>query len=272
MLFYALLIAGLVLLSMALRSLDHWLPVRLGNLCILLTSHLLGWVLTGSHFGGAGCVAIWFVLPWIDLVTRVRRLEMPVSRSIEAQAPPSSSRFPALEELTEEIELLGFEQVEDAGWRHDEHSQFVRVFSHSEEHVRATISLVENEDISFFYVTLCSRGADGRVWFTWNYPFSTTLKNPLNWQLQRLQDVETFLELMEHHRSWLTAKKVTDTIPVSSDALTLTAELEQELRSQVDHNEQCGVLLKSNPGLVRYTWKGCFFLWFQYLREVLRLR
>ena len=61
-------------------------------------------------------------------------------------------------------------------------------------------------------------------------------------------------------------------MPVSSDALTLTAELEQELRTQVDHNEQCGVLLKIDADLVRYTWKGCFFLWFQYLREVLRLR
>ena len=204
MLFYCLLIAGFTLLSMALRSFDHWLPVRLGNLCLLLTSYLLGWLLTGSHFGGAGCVALWFLLPWIDLVTRVRRLEMPVIHTIEAQAPPGSTRFPALDEITEEIELLGFQQVEDAGWSHEEQSQFVRVFSHPKEHVRATISLVENEEISFFYVTLCSRSADGRVWFTWNYPFSTTLKNPRNWHLQRLQEVESFLELMERHRKWLT--------------------------------------------------------------------
>ena len=272
MLFYCLFIAGLALLSMALRSFDHWLPVRLGNVCLLVTSYLLGWVLTGSHFGGAGCVALWFLLPWIDLVTRVRRLEMPVIHTIEAQAPPGSTRFPALDEITEEIELLGFHQVEDAGWSHEEQSQFVRVFSHPKEHVRATISLVENEEISFFYVTLCSRSADGRVWFTWNYPFSTTLKNPRNWHLQRLQEVESFLELMERHRKWLTEQKVTDAVPVSSDALTLTAELEQELRSQVDHNEQCGVLLKIDADLMRYTWKGCLFLWFQYLREVLRLR
>jgi hypothetical protein len=272
MLFYCLLIAGLTLLSMALRSFDHWLPVRLGNLCILLTSHLLGWALTGSHFGGAACVALWFVLPWVDLITRVRRLEMPVDRPIEAQAPPCASRFPALEELTEEIELLGFQQVEDAGWSHEEQAQFMRVFSHPSENIRATISLVENEDISFFYVTLCSRSSDGRLWFTWNYPFSTTLKITRNWHLQRLRDVESFMELIEQHRDWLADKKVTDTIPVSSDALTLTSELEQEIRSQVAHNEKCGVLLKSNPGLVRYTWKGCCFLWLQYLREVLRLR
>jgi hypothetical protein len=272
MLFYCFLIAGLFVLSMALRSFGHWLPIRLGNLCFLMTSYLLGWVLTGSHLGGAGCVFLWFLLPWVEIVTRTRRLEMPVTRSIESQAPPGPSRFPALDEITEEIELLGFQQVEDAGWSHEEQTQFVRLFSHSEEHIRASINLVENEDLSFFYVTLCSRGADGRVWYTWNYPFATTLKIPRNWRLQRLEEVETFLELIESHRQWLAENKVNDTTPVSSDAPTLTAELEQESRAQFDHNEQCGLLLKTDAGLLRYTWKGCFFLWFQYLREVLRLR
>jgi hypothetical protein len=272
MLFYTLLIAGLVLLGMALRSFDHWLLVRLGNLCILCTSHLLGWVLTGSHWGGLACVAIWFLLPWVDIVTRIRHIEMPANQTIEAQAPPGPSRFPALEEITEEIELQGFEQVEDAGWSHENQTQFVRVFSHVKENFRATINLIENEQFSFFYVTLCSRGTDGRVWFTWNYPFGTTLKTPRHWQLQRLQDVESFLDLLEAHRAWLLAKKVTETTPVSTDAHTLTAELEQELHAQVDHNERCGLLLKIDPGLVRYTWKGCFFLWLQYLREVLWLR
>jgi hypothetical protein len=112
MLFYCFLIAGLFVLSMALRSFGHWLPIRLGNLCFLSTSYLLGWVLTGSHLGGAGCVFLWFLLPWVEIVTRTRKLEMPVTRSIESQAPPGPSRFPALDEITEEIELLGFHQVE----------------------------------------------------------------------------------------------------------------------------------------------------------------
>ena len=272
MLFYTLLIAGFALLSIALRSFDHWLPVRLGNLCILCTSHLLGWVLTGSHLGGAACVALWFLLPWIDIVTRIRRIEMPATLTIEPQAPPGPSRFPALEEITEEIELQGFQQVEDAGWSHEQQTQFVRVFSHPQEHMRATINLVENEQMSFFYVTIRSQGTDGRVWFSWNYPFTSTLKTPRHWQLQRLQDVESFLDLLEAHRGWLAAKKVNETTAVSTAPHALTAELEQELRSQVDHNERCGLLLKIDPGLVRYTWKGCFFLWLQYLREVLWLR
>jgi hypothetical protein len=272
MLFYTLLIAGLTLLSMALRSFEHWAMVRLGNVCILCTSHLFGWVVTGSHLGGAACVALWFLLPWIDIVTRIRRLEMPATQTIESQAPPGPSRFPALEEITEEIELQGFEQVEDAGWSHEDQTQFVRVFAQSKERIRATINLVENEHVSFFYVTLRSVGPDGRVWFTWNYPFATTLKPPSHWQLQRLQEVETFLDLLEAHRAWLAAKNVTETTPVSADAHVMTTELEQELRSQVDHNESCGLLLKIDTGLVRYTWKGCFFLWLQHVREVLWLR
>jgi hypothetical protein len=272
MLFYTLLITGLTVLGMALRSFEHWALVRLGNLCILCTSHLLGWALTGSHLGGVSCVGLWFLLPWIDIVTRIRRLEMPASQTIEAQAPPGSSRFPALEEITEEIELQGFEQVEDAGWSHEQQTQFVRVFAQPGEQIRATINLIENEQVSFFYVTLRSVGSDGRVWFTWNYPFGTTLRPPRHWQLQRLQDVESFLDLLDAHRAWLAARNITETIPVATDAHALTAELEQELRSQVDHNERCGLLFKIDTGLMRYTWKGCFFLWLQYVREVLWLR
>lgn len=272
MLFHTLLLAGLTLLSMALRSFEHWALVRLGNLCILCTSHLLGWVLTGSHLGGAACVALWFLLPWIDIVTRIRRLEMPATQKIESQAPPCSSRFPALEEITEEIELQGFELVEDAGWSHEQQTHFVRVFAQPAEHIRATINLIESEQISFFYVTLRSVGSDGRVWFTWNYPFGTTLKPPRHWQLRRLQEVESFLDLLESHRAWLAARNVNETLPVSGDANALTAELEQEIRSQVDHNERCGLLFKIDTGLLRYTWKGCFFLWLQYVREVLWLR
>jgi hypothetical protein len=272
MLFYSLLIAGLVVLSMALRSFDHWLPARLGNFCVLITSYVLGWVLTDSHLGGATFVALWFLIPWIDIVTRVRRIEIPATRSIESQAPPASSRFPNLDEVTEEIELQGFQQVEDAGWSHKEQTQFVRVFSHPEKHVRTTISLIENEELSFFFVTLCTRRANGQVWFTWNYPFSSTLKTPRHWRLQKLPQAESFLDLLEAHMKWLEEKQVSDTVPVASDAHTLTAELEQELSAQLEHNEQCGVLLKTDNGLVRYTWKGCFFLWFQYLREVLRFR
>lgn len=272
MLFNALLVAGFFVLSLALRSFSSPVLFRLGNLCILATSYLLGLFLTDHFLGGLGCMALWFLFPWIDIIGRIRHLEMPSTRSVTAQAPPSPNRFPALEEITEEIAAEGFAQIEDAGWEYEQQEQFVRVFAHKSEPVRATINMVENEEICFFYVTLCTHGADGRVWYTWNYPFSLTLKYPTHWTIQRIRDSDSFLALLEKHRSLLKRHEVKNAVPASNDASAVTAELEEELKAQVAHNERCGLLLRNDNGLVRYSWKGCCFLWVQFLKEMLRVR
>ncbi len=272
MLFYLLLTAGIAVLSLALRSVNQPLVFRLGNLCMLAASYLLGWTLTESPLGGFACVSLWFLFPWIDIIGRVRPMELPATRPIEAQAPPGSGRFPDLGEITEEIEAEGFVQVEDVGWEHAGQRHFVRLLTHPTEPERVSISLVESDDFVFFYLTLSSRTAAGKLWHTWNYPFSQTLKRAPNWNLQSLREVESFLKMLLAHRSWLAAHDVHDTLPAAPDARTLTAELQEEIRIQVSHNLDCGILLTASEGFVRYSWKGCFFLWFQFLREIARWR
>jgi hypothetical protein len=271
MLFNGLLVAGFFILSLALRSFSSPFLYRLGNLCILATSYLTGYFLFGHYLGGVGCVAIWILFPWIDILGRIRHLEMPSSRTVTAQAPPTESRFPALEEITAEIIEEGFEQIEDAGWEYEQQEQFVRVFAHKTEPVRATITLVENNEICFFYITLCTRGQGERMWFTWNYPFSVTLQCPTHWTIQRIRNADSFISMMETHRALLKRHNVQDAHPASFDAQIVTTQLEEELRAQVAHNERCGLLLRNESGLVRYSWKGCCFLWFQFLKEMLRV-
>lgn len=265
-----LLVLGFAVISLALRGSGLPLLHRLGNLCVLFTSYLLGWKLTGSRTVGIVCSSSWLLFPWIDIVTRVRHIQMPTDRPLLSQAPPGSTRFPALSDLTEEIEAEGFEQAEDAGWDHEEQRQFVRLFVHATQNIRATINLVENEHVSFYYLTLCSRTADGKLWCTWNYPFSSSLKPSPNWRIQRLRQANAFLELYTTHQSWLARSNVGAITPLSSEPAQLTAEIEQELQSQVAHNLHCGVLMKAAEGQVRYSWRGCFFLWTQFLRDLIR--
>ncbi|HZC36838.1 MAG TPA: hypothetical protein VE242_14540, partial [Chthoniobacterales bacterium] len=47
--------------------------------------------------------------------------------------------------------------------------------------------------------------------------------------------------------------------------------LEQDLRAQIDHNVRSGLLKPVGATQVRYTWRGMFYLWFQFLLDFVRL-
>jgi hypothetical protein len=270
MLSHLLLILGCLLVSLALRESGYSLGFRLGNLGILGTSYLLGWKLTGYRSAGALCASTWVLLPWIDIVTRVRGLQMPADRPLHPQPPPGPSRFPNLADITDEIEAEGFVSLEDAGWQDEEQRQFLRLFIHPTKQIRTTLNLVETPDLSFYYLTLSSRTEGKRLWLTWNYPFSASLKPSPSWKIQRLRGQHSFHDLVETHLNWIARSHPGPLLPVETDPEKLLSEIERELLSQLEHNVACGVLLKSDPGLVRYSWRGCFYLWTQFLRDLLR--
>jgi len=47
-------------------------------------------------------------------------------------------------------------------------------------------------------------------------------------------------------------------------------EIEEEMREQLEHNLASG-LLKRDGELIRYSVRGMFFLWFQFLRDFVRM-
>src|SRR5215210_1927129 len=100
MLSHFLLIFGVVAFTLALRSFRHPVLQKLGALGILATSFLFGWLLTGAVGAGIFCAALWFLLPWFDLLTRIRRLTLPLDRHLRHKTPPSARNFPNLAELT----------------------------------------------------------------------------------------------------------------------------------------------------------------------------
>jgi hypothetical protein len=55
------------------------------------------------------------------------------------------------------------------------------------------------------------------------------------------------------------------------DEESIQAEIEHDLRDQIAHNIDKGVLKATSNGDVKYSWRGMFYLWFQFLLDLVRL-
>lgn len=266
-----LLTLGVAALSFGLRTFRHPYLQKLGAIGILVASFLGGQWLTGSWVFGVACVLSWFFLPWLDLLTRIRKLNLPLERPLIHQPPPNSESFPELRELTSDVEEEGFEHVEDLGWEWEEYRQFFRVFYKTGERTQAALCLVEQEEVAFHFLTLSSRAKDGTVWTTWNYPFPCSLKLVPAWRVNRPRGEQTFFQLAESHRHWLMTEGVVEESLQDLDPEALQAEIQGDLRMQVAHNLSEGVLIRKETGEVQYSWRGLVFLWVQFLRDLLRV-
>jgi len=266
-----LLILGVAALSLSLRTCRHVLLQKLGALGILTTSFLVGWLLSGYWQIGLICASSWLLLPWLELLTRVRRLTLPLEKNLRPKSPPNSEIFPALGELTEEIEGEHFEHLADAGWDWEDYQQFFRLYYKPVERTQAAICLIDQHDITFYYLSISSRAKDGRIWTTWNYPFSYSLRLVPEWRVNRLRGDKTFFEIYESHKNFLSRNAVHLDDLEALDPERIQEEIQKDLRAQVAHNIASGVLTQDSAGAVRYSWRGLFFIWFQFLRDLLRL-
>tara|TARA_R110000850_G_scaffold157962_25_gene282102 strand:- start:948 stop:1766 length:819 start_codon:yes stop_codon:yes gene_type:complete len=267
-----IIVLGVVVLSMALRSFDHRLLRKLGAFGILVASFLGCYLPTGSIAAGVGGVSLWFILPWVELLTRVRNLRMPMHRHLERQSPPGHSRCPSLKALTGEVEDAGFEYVADTGWDSEGMNQFYRLFYHADELAEATISLTEQEGVGWVSLSLASRHEDGRVFRTTDIPFSSPMKTTSDVLTQQLPYSESFEELLEEHRGWLRELGVAESVVGQRDPEKLASLIEKEIGCQIRHNIDAGVI---RPGeteeTVRYSWRGLFYLYFQLIKDMVTM-
>jgi len=263
-----LLVAGAGMLSAALRSFRHPALFRAGTFGFVLTSFLAGWLIGGNVWTGGIFASTWFLLPWLEILTRVRKLRLPLDRRLESCAPPPRAAFPAFPELSEEMESGGFEHVEDASWHHGDTRQFYRLFRSADRTTAGAICLVEQSEFAFYYIALRSRAVDGRLLITWNYPFSYGLHQMPGTILNRATGEKSILEMIRLHRGFLEREAMAGLCPMEESSLR--AEIQADLRGQLDHNLSCGILKKAGESTICYTVRGMFFLWFQFLRDFVR--
>ena len=265
-----LLILGVAALSLALRSFQHPILQKLGAMSVLATSFLLGRVLTGSVMIGVVCALSWFLLPWLEILTRIRKLRLPLDKDLRHKAPPSREIFPSLDELTGEIEEEGFHYVEDAGWEWEDYQQYFRLFYMERERSQAAICLIDQKDVVFYYLSISSRAKDGSVWTTWNYPFSHSLKLAPQLKINRIGGNRTFLQLHESHRDFLLSHNIAKEQLEDLNPDDIPFDIQKDLRAQIAHNLTQGVLTPAGEGHIRYSWRGLFFIWLQFLRDLVR--
>jgi MFS family permease len=189
MLFGLLLTLGVAVLSFGLRTFHNSYAQKAGALGILAATFLGFYFATNNWVWGLVAAVAWLFLPWLEILTRIRALRLPKEKQLRPKSPPSSDTFPALSEITREIEDEGFVYVSDAGWDWEDYRQFFRLFYREEDRAQAAVCLNEQRDFSFYYLRISSRTKDGTVWTTWNYPLSYGLKLSPAFRINRQTDL-----------------------------------------------------------------------------------
>jgi hypothetical protein len=262
---------GVAVLSVALRSYQTSFSQKAGAIGILISTFLAVYFISGRWALGLIAALGWLFLPWLEILTRIRVLRLPREKALRPKRPPSLDVFPTLEEITSEIQNEGFVHINDAGWDWEDYRQFFRLFYKEEDRAQATICLNEQNDLSFYYLRISSRAHNGTIWTTWNYPLSYGLKLTPRFRINRQRPDQSFWQLYQSHREFLRHNQVETSVidPMDEDRIQL--EVENDLRDQIAHNLQQGVLKPTASGEVKYSWRGMIYLWCQFLLDLVRL-
>ena len=267
------LVAGLVVLAMALRRCGHFVARKLGALTFLVASYFALYHIFGESIVAGICGVVgWFFLPWIELLTRIRRLRLPLENRLRFRVPPADSFFPHAAEAVDAMEEEGFEHAADSGWEWAGMKQFFRIFWNPEKKAIATVCLCEQEEVAFAFISITSKDGDGRIFRTTNFPFSPTLKcgPEITWNHVPCER-SCFHRILKDHGAFLDRRRVPDDDLRVPDPDIVEEEIEGEMRRQIDHNLSKGIIQLTGDGHFRYSFRGLVFLWRQFIKDMVRL-
>jgi hypothetical protein len=268
--FYILIIAGLLVFAYACHTFESRFFAKLGMLSVLGASYLTAFSLTASHGAGVGAVVTWFAFPWIEIIGRVRQLRFPLTTAMSHRYPPSRDSFPDLDAVSSEIESAGFKEIENTGWNWDETVNFMRLFYHEELRITAAANLAQQSEFAVSYISLTSRRADGSSWTSSNYPFSYTMRFGPDQRMHRCLEAQTFADLVTEHQAFLQRENCDPATIVAVESDQMTQHIESDMENQIRHNIQIGILEGTEQtDLYRYSWRGCWFLYCQIVRDVI---
>jgi len=267
-----LIVLGLFVMAMALRSSRNNFGRKVGAVVFLGASFCFFYFISGNVFTGIAGASLWFFLPWIELLTHVRRLRMPLNNRLRHSALPNPSFFPNAIEAATGMEEAGFEHVSDCGWEWSGMKQHFRLFWHPEERAIATVCLCEQEDVAFAFVSVTSKDSAGKTWRTTNFPFAPTLRcaPSLHWNHVPCEK-SCFHQILQDHQRYLSRMKVQTAELLIPDPEELEDGIESEMRSQVDHNLKTGIIRLTGDGNFQYSKRGLLFLWMQFIKDMIRL-
>ena len=262
---------GVFVLAVACRSFGITALHKVGSLLLLVASYMLAYFLFDSHAAGVAAVLVWFFLPWVELLTRVRQMRLPMEKKLSRRSPPRHEQFPELHEVTDEVEEAGFEHVADTGWDWGELRQFFRIFYNPATKTQAALCLNEQHGISLAYIAISSRDVDGNIWRSWTFPFSEPMQPAPDVTLNRIPEMGSVEEMVELHGRFLSEHGVTVEDLAEDDPEAIEDLMEGEVRDQIEHNLSRGIIVAAtDEGTFRYSWRGLFFLWTQILKDMVK--
>jgi hypothetical protein len=267
--FETLVIASLVVLAMACRTSQWRVILKIGQLALFTATYLFGYWLLDSHVAGCMALFCWVLMPWVEIVGRVRKLRFPLQSVVKHRFPPGRDAFPELGEISSEVERHGFVEKDNTGWKWDDTDNFMRLFYHEEHKMQAAINLAQQSDYALSYVSLTTRTRDGCTFTTSNYPFSFTMKFAPQQRTNRHVGAMTFDDLLASHQAFLKRNSVAAEDLRDLDQENLPAYIEGDMSHQIAHNLSVGVLEATTDGMTRYSWRGCFFLWVQVVKDMI---
>lgn len=267
-----LIVIGLFVMAVALRSSRKGMVRKLGALAFLFATFTFFYLISGNVLVGIAGACLWFFLPWVEILTHIRSLRMPLNNRLRHRELPNPSFFPNAIEAAAGMEETGFEHISDCGWQWSGMQQHFRLFWHPEERAIASVCLCEQEQVAFAFISVTSTDSSGRTWRTTNFPFAPTLRcSPcLRWNHVPCER-SCFIQILADHRKFLTKMKLKHSDLRVPNPEEIEDSIESEMRRQVDYNLKSGIIQLSGDGHFQYSCRGLLFLWWQFVKDMIRL-
>lgn len=267
-----LLVMGFLIMGLALRSCRSLFLRKIGALSYLATSYLAFYFFFETHWAGLVAVLLWFALPWLELLTRVRKMRFPIDNKLSYRHPPDEAHFPMAAHCTSQIEEAGFEHITDSAWEWAGMQQYFRLYWNPEKKQIAAVCLCEQDNVAFAFLTLSSECCGRNTYRTTNYPFSPTLKAlpSIRWNHISCQH-DCFHRLSNEHEEFLQGKAIGNDHLRNPDPDHVEQCLENEMREQIDYNLKKGLIKLTGESHFRYSLRGLVFLWRQIVKDIIRL-
>lgn len=266
-----LIVVGLIVLAVALRTGRSKYLRKLGAFTFLAASFCALYFSTDCVMWGVAGVVLWFFLPWIELLTRIRSMRLPLENRLTHETIPNPSFFPNALEAAAAMEEAGFEHVSDCGWQWDGMHQYFRLFWNPEERAVAAVCLCEQSDVAFAFISVTSQDCSGRIWRTTNFPFAPTLRCPPDVRWNHVPcGRNCFHHILRDHQQYLTRLNIPSSQLRVPDPEEIEQSIEGEMRRQVDHNLATGIIRLTGDGHFQYSKRGLLFLWGQFLKDMVR--
>ncbi len=267
-----LIVLGILLIAVALRTARRAWVRKLGALTFLVASYMLFYFLTNAWWGGVIGVILWFFLPWVELLTRIKRMKLPMDNRLRHRATPNPAFFPNAQETLETMEREGYQHAADCGWEWSGMKQHYRLFFHPESKAIATLCLCEQADVVFSFVSITSLACDGEVLRTTNYPFAPTLKYPRKFLWNHVPcSRHCFRQILQSHQEHLNKFRMDGSSLQLIDPDHLEDMIEEEMQEMIEHNLDHGIIEFAGDGYFCYSTKGLFYLWGQFIKDMVRL-